>query len=64
MKKLKQQLNSITNQYEILDDSNNILLSVQLEENNQIVIKTDKEVWAGPINLLTFTDNKLTSDKY
>lgn len=39
------------NMYQIIDDNGKIVFSAQLE-NNQIIIKTEHEVWAGPINLL------------
>ena len=39
------------NIYQIIDDTGKVVFSAQLE-NNQIIIKTEQEVWAGPINLL------------
>lgn len=56
MGKFRQQLNLDTEQYEILDETGKVIFSVKLEDN-QIVIKTEREVWSGPINLLTFSDS-------
>lgn len=45
--------------YVIYDDKGNEIFSVELtdEPNNQIVIKTQKEVYAGPIDFISFSEN-------
>ena len=45
--------------YVIYDDDNNEIFSVELTEepNNQIIIKTLKEVYAGPIDFISFSEN-------
>ena len=45
------------NIYYIVDENGIVLLSVELVKNNleQIIIKTDKEVYAGPIKFLQFS---------
>ena len=45
--------------YVIYDDKGNEIFSVELtdEPNNQIVIKTPKEVYAGPIDFISFSEN-------
>lgn len=45
--------------YVIYDDKGNEIFSVELtdEPNNQIVIKTPKEVYAGPIDFISFNEN-------
>lgn len=46
-----------TNTYSIFDDDANELLSIDLtkEPGNQIIIKTEKEIYSGPIELLSFS---------
>lgn len=48
------------NVYYIVDD-NKIILSITLEKmpGNQITIKTNKEVYSGPIDLISFKENNL-----
>lgn len=46
--------------YTIVDDNNKILLSINLVNelpNNQVVIKTKDEVYAGPIDFLHFKED-------
>ena len=45
--------------YVIYDDKGTEIFSVELtdEPNNQIVIKTPKEVYAGPIDFISFNEN-------
>ena len=45
--------------YVIYDDDNNEIFSIELTEepNNQIIIKTPKEVYAGPIDFISFSEN-------
>ena len=45
--------------YYILDNNDEIILTIELTEmpGNQIVLTTAKEVYAGPINLLTFDES-------
>ena len=42
--------------YYIYDEEGRAILSIALtdEPNNQIVISTDREVYAGPISFITF----------
>jgi hypothetical protein len=52
----------IENTYYIYDDKNKIIFSVELTDlaefpNNQIVIRTEKEVFAGPIDFIKFSEN-------
>ena len=49
----------IDNMYFIYDKNGNVIFSVELtaEPNNQIVIKTPKEVYAGPIDFISFNEN-------
>ena len=44
----------IDNMYFIYDEEGNVIFSIELtaEPNNQIIIKTDKEVYAGPIDFI------------
>lgn len=44
----------INDKYCILDENNNIIFSARLE-NTQIVLETKSEVYAGPIEFLTFS---------
>lgn len=44
----------INNKYQVINKDNEIVFSVHLEDN-QIVIETQKEVYAGPIDFLTFS---------
>jgi hypothetical protein len=48
-----------TNTYKILDENNAELLTIQLTEepNNQIILTTEKEVYAGPIEFLSTSNN-------
>lgn len=55
MKKLRQIFKD--NVYEIVDDAGKTVFSAQLD-NDQIIIKTEQEVWAGPINLLDLSAPK------
>ena len=50
--------------YVIYDDNNNEIFSVELtdEPNNQIIIKTPKEVYAGPIDFISFNENILKNN--
>jgi hypothetical protein len=45
--------------YVIYDDEGKEIFSVELTEepNNQIIIKTPKEVFAGPIDFISFSEN-------
>ena len=49
----------IDNIYFIYDTEGNIIFQVELtaEPNNQIVIRTNKEVYAGPIDFISFSEN-------
>lgn len=49
----------IDNTYFIYDSEDKVIFSVELTEepNNQIVIKTNKEVYAGPIDFISFNEN-------
>jgi hypothetical protein len=49
----------IDNIYFIYDAEGNVIFQVELtaEPNNQIVIKTPKEVYAGPIDFISFSEN-------
>lgn len=46
------------NIYYIYNDDGHVLFSVKITDlpGNQIVIYTDKEVYAGPIELISFKD--------
>ena len=48
-----------TDRFVIYDDDNNEIFSVELTDlpNNQIIIKTPKEVYAGPIDFISFSEN-------
>ena len=48
------------NTYYIFDDNGAALLKIDLTEkpNNQVVISTNKEVYAGPIDFITFWCNR------
>lgn len=45
------------NIYYLYDENNNILLQIELtnKPNNQIIISTDKEVFAGPVDFIQFS---------
>jgi hypothetical protein len=45
--------------YVIYDDEGKEIFSVELTDfpNNQIIIKTQKEVFAGPIDFIRFDEN-------
>lgn len=49
----------IDNVYLIYDEEGDIILSISLtaKPNNQIVIRTKKEVYAGPIDFISFNEN-------
>lgn len=50
------------NNYKIVNELNNIVLSIELIQDlpgDQIVLKTDKEVYAGPIELFFNIDENL-----
>ena len=49
----------IDNMYFIYDAEGNVIFQVELtnEPNNQIVIRTNKEVYAGPIEFIRFNEN-------
>jgi hypothetical protein len=52
----------IENTYYIYDDKNKIIFSVELTDltefpNNQIVIRTEREVLACPIDFIKFSEN-------
>lgn len=49
----------IDNTYFIYDETSTKIFSIELTEepNNQIVIKTNKEVYAGPIDFISFNEN-------
>lgn len=51
----------IDNVYLIYDEEGNVIFSVSLtaKPNNQIVIRTNKEVYAGPIDFISFNENIL-----
>lgn len=51
---MKQEIKN--NIYYIYDDEGKVLLSIELtaEPNNQIVLKTNNEVYAGPIDFISF----------
>lgn len=46
--------------YYLEDDEGNLLLSIKLKNNlpnNQIIVKTKKEVYAGPVDLIYFKED-------
>ena len=45
--------------YVIYDEEGNEIFSIELtnEPNNQIIIRTNKEVYAGPIDFISFNEN-------
>ena len=45
--------------YHLYDNSGKELISIELTDlpNNQIIIKTPKEVYAGPIDFISFSEN-------
>jgi len=45
------------NIYYLYNDKKELVMTVQLEENNQVIISTDKEVFSGPIDFLTLTSD-------
>lgn len=50
------------NNYKIINELNNIVLSIELIQDlpgDQIILKTDKEVYAGPIELFYNIDENL-----
>lgn len=50
------------NNYKIVNELNNIVLSIKLIQDlpgDQIILKTDKEVYAGPIELFCNIDENL-----
>lgn len=49
----------IDSKYFIYNSEGKVIFSVELTEepNNQIVIKTNKEVYAGPIDFISFSEN-------
>ena len=49
----------IDNIYFIYDAEGNVIFQVELtaEPNNQIIIRTSKEVYAGPIDFISFNEN-------
>ena len=49
----------IDNIYFIYDAKGNVIFQVELtnKPNNQIVIRTNKEVYAGPIDFISFNEN-------
>ena len=49
----------IDNIYFIYDAEGNVIFQIALSEqpNNQIVIRTNKEVYAGPIDFISFNEN-------
>lgn len=50
------------NNYKIVNELNNIVLSIELIQDlpgDQIILKTDKEVYAGPIELFYNIDENL-----
>lgn len=50
------------NNYKIVNELNNIVLSIELIQDlpgDQIILKTDKEVYAGPIELFFNIDEDL-----
>jgi hypothetical protein len=51
----------IDNIYYIFDDNNKIIFSIELTDgadypNNQVVIRTEKEVFAGPVDFVKFSE--------
>lgn len=52
--------------YSIVDDENRVIFSVTLVPdmpNNQVIIKTDKEVYAGPIDFIVFKEEPLKQEE-
>ena len=50
------------NNYKIVNELNNMVLSIELIQDlpgDQIILKTDKEVYAGPIKFLFNVDENL-----
>ena len=50
------------NNYKIVNELNNMVLSIELIQDlpgDQIILKTDKEVYAGPIELFYNIDENL-----
>ena len=50
------------NNYKIVNELNNMVLSIELIQDlpgDQIILKTDKEVYAGPIELFFNIDENL-----
>ena len=49
----------IDNMYFIYDKEGNVIFSIEstAKPNNQIVIRTNKEVYGGPIDFLSFSEN-------
>jgi hypothetical protein len=47
------------NIYFIYDKNGNVIFQVELTDlpNNQIIIRTNKEVYAGPIDFIRFDEN-------
>ena len=48
----------VNNIYYIYDEENKVIFSLELTDypDDQIVISTDREVFAGPVNLLKFSE--------
>lgn len=54
------------NIYTIIDDNEDVLLTCELKPdfpNYQVVIKTKNEVFAGPIDFISFSDYIVSADK-
>ena len=47
------------NSYYLLDEDGNVLLKVTPTDmpGNQIIIETEREVYAGPVSLISFDQN-------
>ena len=47
------------NSYYLLDEDGNVLLKVTPTDipGNQVIIETEKEVYAGPIKFISFNEN-------
>lgn len=49
----------INDNYYIYDKDGRVVFQVELtsEPNNQIIIKTENEIYAGPIEFISFSEN-------
>lgn len=54
---IKHYIDLITNSY-IIEKDDKVVMSVDLDQtNDQVIIKTPKEVYAGPIDLIKFKED-------